>query len=68
VSGAYTGGSVVVVVLFSHSPGEIAAVERGRDLAAALGLLGVNGRGKRQQQRSRKQREECASHTCHMLG
>ena len=31
-------------------------------------LLGVDGGGQRQQQRGRKQREECASHTCHMLG
>ena len=77
------GRRVVVVILLGHARGEIAAVERGRDLAAPLGLglrlrrrlglgrpalLGIDGRRKRKQQRGRQQREECASHTCHMLG
>jgi hypothetical protein len=46
------GGGGVVMILLGDTAGELAAVERCRDLAAAL-RLGVDRRRKRQDQRNR---------------
>ena len=73
------GRGIVVVILFGHARGEIAAVERDQgDLRAALrlrlgrwrgaALLGVADRGESEEKRCRKQREGFASHIAHMLG